>query len=56
MSDSPGSTSIRRRPAVAARLVLVLVAAALVAGCGKKGNPVPPADEPVTYPQAYPKT
>ena len=56
MSDSAGPTSIRRRPAVAARLIFVLVAAALLAGCGKKGNPVPPAGEPVTYPQAYPKT
>jgi predicted small lipoprotein YifL len=30
--------------------------AAMLAGCGKKGNPTPPAGEPNTYPQTYPKT
>jgi predicted small lipoprotein YifL len=45
-----------RYGAIATRLVIVLMAAALLTGCGKKGNPVPPADEPVTYPQGYPKT
>ena len=34
-------------------LILLLVALA-VAGCGKKGNPQPPADEPNTYPRTYP--
>ena len=43
------------RPARIAGLVLVLVVAAMLAGCGKKGNPTSPAGEPNTYPQAYPK-
>ena len=34
-------------------LILLLVALA-VAGCGKKGNPQPPPDEPNTYPRTYP--
>jgi len=34
-------------------LVLLLIALSL-AGCGKKGNPQPPPDEPNTYPRTYP--
>ncbi len=34
-------------------LILLLVVVAL-AGCGKKGNPQPPAGEPDTYPRSYP--
>jgi predicted small lipoprotein YifL len=34
-------------------LVLLLIAVAL-AGCGKKGNPLPPPGEPDTYPRTYP--
>ena len=40
----------------ATRIVLVAMVAALLAGCGKKGNPVPPADEPSTYPRTYPSS
>ncbi len=32
---------------------LLLIAVALV-GCGKKGLPQPPPDEPNTYPRTYP--
>ncbi|HML11250.1 MAG TPA: lipoprotein [Stellaceae bacterium] len=53
MSKAPIAS--RRRPSPAARIVLALVVAAMLAGCGKKGNPVPPADEPNTFPQPYPK-
>ena len=37
------------------RLVAAILALALLAGCGKKGAPVPPgpADE-ITYPKMYP--
>jgi predicted small lipoprotein YifL len=44
-----------RLVAIAARVVVVLMIAVMLAGCGKNGNPVPPADEPSTFPQTYPK-
>lgn len=34
-------------------LIMLLIALA-VAGCGKKGNPQPPPGEPNTYPRTYP--
>lgn len=34
-------------------LAVLLIAAAL-AGCGKKGAPQPPPDQPNTYPRHYP--
>jgi predicted small lipoprotein YifL len=53
---SRGLGALVDRPvAIAARLAVVLLIAVMLAGCGKKGNPVPPADEPSTYPQTYPK-
>ena len=36
------------------RILAVLVIAAALAGCGKKGNPQPPPDVPNTYPRSYP--
>jgi len=41
---------------IATRVVMVLMVTVLLAGCGKKGNPQPPADEPNTYPRQYPKS
>jgi predicted small lipoprotein YifL len=38
---------------MARMLILCLVVLAL-AGCGKRGTPQPPADEPNTYPRTYP--
>ncbi len=52
MSRSPAPT--RPIPAVAARILVVLLVAVLLAGCGKRGNPTPPPDEPNTYPRPYP--
>ena len=47
MSGKPMSGKIAR--------VLVLVLVVLVlAGCGKKGAPQPPPDEPNTFPRTYP--
>ncbi|HXC27599.1 MAG TPA: lipoprotein [Stellaceae bacterium] len=45
----------RTRPSPAAQVILALMVAAMLAGCGKKGPPVPPPGEPSTYPQPYPK-
>jgi predicted small lipoprotein YifL len=47
--DAAAATMRRFTPA----LILLLLVAAL-AGCGKKGNPLPPPDEPNTYPRSYP--
>jgi predicted small lipoprotein YifL len=46
----------RTAPARAAisRVLILLVVALALAGCGKKGNPQPPPDEPNTYPRVYP--
>lgn len=35
-------------------LLAVLLIAATLAGCGKKGAPQPPPDEPNTFPRSYP--
>ena len=35
-------------------LAILLVIALALAGCGKKGAPQPPPDEPNTYPRTYP--
>ncbi|HYM71677.1 MAG TPA: lipoprotein [Stellaceae bacterium] len=43
-----------RHGAASARIVVVLLVALMLAGCGKKGAPQPPADEPNTYPRQYP--
>lgn len=42
----------RRLPV--AQIVMVAMIAAMLAGCGKKGNPTPPTDAPNTYPRTYP--
>jgi hypothetical protein len=38
----------------ATRLVLVLLIAVTLSACGKKGDPKPPTDQPLTYPKVYP--
>ena len=43
--------SVSRRAGV---LLLLLIAAVALGGCGKKGAPQPPADEPNTFPRSYP--
>ncbi len=37
-----------------ARVLVLLVVAVALAGCGKKGSPQPPPDQPNTYPRTYP--
>jgi predicted small lipoprotein YifL len=41
---------------IGSRIVMVLMVAVLLAGCGKKGNPQPPPGEPSTYPRQYPSS
>jgi len=38
-----------------ARLMVVLLIALALAGCGKKGGLQPPPDEPNIYPRSYPR-
>ena len=56
MSRDFAPAPARRRLNTGARLVMVLMVAALLAGCGKKGNPEPPAGQPNTYPRVYPSS
>ena len=44
------------RTAIAAigRVLVLLVVVLALAGCGKKGAPQPPPDEPNTFPRTYP--
>jgi predicted small lipoprotein YifL len=41
-------------PAVIGRALILLLIVLALAGCGKKGAPQPPPDEPNTYPRTYP--
>ena len=42
------------RKIVVIRLLVLLLMAVALAGCGKKGPPQPPPDQPNTFPRAYP--
>lgn len=44
----------RPRNKIAMQLIAMLLIALALAGCGKKGAPQPPPDEPNTFPRAYP--
>ena len=35
-------------------VMMLVVAMASVAGCGKRGDPIPPEDVDLTYPRTYP--
>jgi predicted small lipoprotein YifL len=37
-----------------ARVLILLIVVLGLAGCGKKGTPQPPPDQPNTYPRTYP--
>jgi predicted small lipoprotein YifL len=43
-------------PVPIGRRALLLALAAALAACGRKGDPLPPAGEPSTYPRRYPAT
>jgi len=36
------------------RTLMIVMVATMLVGCGKKNAPVPPPDEPNTYPRPYP--
>jgi predicted small lipoprotein YifL len=38
-----------------ARMLILLLVAVALAGCGKKGSPQPPPDEPNVFPRTYPR-
>jgi predicted small lipoprotein YifL len=40
--------------ATAIRLVVLVVLVGALAGCGKRGMPQPPPDQPNVYPRTYP--
>ena len=48
--SAPASSRNRQIIAIAAALLMALP----LAGCGKKGSPQPPPDEPNTFPRSYP--
>ena len=56
--ERPGGARLEGRrvpvPAVIGRLLILLVVVLALAGCGKKGAPQPPPDEPNTFPRTYP--
>lgn len=62
--EASRSVSVRRglararqlgnRKTLVARIAILLLITVALAGCGKKGAPQPPPDEPNTYPRAYP--
>ena len=41
-------------PALIGRVLILFLIVLTLAGCGKKGAPQPPPDEPNTYPRTYP--
>ena len=49
-----GVRELRNRPVIA--LLAMLLAASFLAGCGKRGDPLPPGpEEAVTFPRTYPR-
>ena len=48
------AAGISPRNKIVIRLLAVLLIAVALAGCGKKGAPQPPPDEPNTFPRTYP--
>jgi predicted small lipoprotein YifL len=52
---SSGAFSTQSKPKIVLiRLLVLLFIVVALAGCGKKGAPQPPPDEPNTFPRSYP--
>jgi len=45
---------LARLPGLMATGLIIAVVSLSLAGCGKRGNPKPPENKPVTYPKTYP--
>jgi len=56
--ERPGGARLEGRktaaPAVISRVLVLFLIALALAGCGKKGTPQPPPDQPNTFPRTYP--
>src|SRR5205085_82861 len=50
----PSAAPRNDRRRISVGLIVIIVAATVLVGCGKKNAPVPPPGEPVTYPRPYP--
>ena len=46
--------TVRSLRSLIGRLVILLLVAVMLSGCGKKGVPQPPPDVPNTFPRTYP--
>ncbi|HWB48972.1 MAG TPA: lipoprotein [Stellaceae bacterium] len=53
---APGSLHLTPALSAASRVILVLMVALALSGCGRKGNPQPPPGEPNAYPRTYPSS
>jgi predicted small lipoprotein YifL len=55
LQQSSGAFSTQSTPKIVlTRLLMLLFIMVALAGCGKKGAPQPPTDEPNTFPRSYP--
>jgi len=54
LADADCTAQLGKRKRLLAGVLISLLLALALAGCGKKGLPQAPPDEPNTYPRTYP--